>query len=176
MQEPIKNMKKHIIYFLLIASSFSLLGCGIYSFTGASIPADTKTYQVNRFENNALLVEPGLERDFKITLEDLIQNQTNLTLVTSNADLVYEGEITDYRVSPTTATSQNTAAQNRLTISVKVRFYNRKKEEDDLEQSFSFFYDFDGRSQLIGSQKTTAHEEIFERLTQDIFNATLAKW
>ena len=140
------------------------------------MPAGTKTFQVNRFENNALLIEPGLERDFKIALEDLIQNQTNLNLVTTNGDLVYEGEITDYRISPTTATSENTAAQNRLTISVKVRFFNRKKEDDDLEQTFSFFYDYAASTQLVGSQKTTAHEEIFERLTQDIFNATLAKW
>lgn len=169
-------MKKTIIYFSLFTISFLLFGCGFYSFTGASVPANVKTYQVNRFENNALLVEPGLERDFKIALEDLIQNQTNLTLVTSNGDLVYEGEITDYRVSPTTATSENTAAQNRLTISVKIRFFNKKKEEDDLEQSFTFFYDYAGNAQLIGSTKTTAHEEIFERLTQDIFNATLAKW
>ncbi|WNH09056.1 LPS assembly lipoprotein LptE [Thalassobellus suaedae] len=169
-------MKKYFLYFSLLAFSFLLSSCGFYSFTGASIPADVKTYQVNRFENNALLVEPGLERDFKLALEDLIQNQTNLNLVPSNGDLVYEGEITDYRISPTTATSQNTAAQNRLTISVKVRFYNRKKEDDDLEQSFSFFYDYGGSSLLSGSQKTTAHEEIFERLTQDIFNATLAKW
>ncbi len=121
-------------------------------------------------------MEPGLERDFKLALEDLIQNQTNLTLVPSNGDLVYEGEITDYRISPTTATSQNTAAQNRLTISVKLRFYNTKKEEDDLEQNFTFFYDYGGSEQLIGAQKTTAHETIFERITQDIFNATLAKW
>ncbi|MFI1744296.1 LptE family protein [Thalassobellus sediminis] len=169
-------MKNYFFYFLFLVFSFLLTSCGFYSFTGASIPADVKTYQVNRFENNALLVEPGLERDFKLSLEDLIQNQTNLNLVPSNGDLVYEGEITDYRISPTTSTSQNTAAQNRLTISVKVRFYNRKKEEDDLEQSFSFFYDYNGSAQLIGSQKTTAHEEIFERLTQDIFNATLAKW
>ncbi|MEN3324922.1 LptE family protein [Mariniflexile soesokkakense] len=169
-------MKKTIIYVSLFAFSFLLFGCGIYSFTGASVPANVKTYQVNRFENNALLVEPGLERDFKLALEDLIQNQTNLNLVQSNGDLVYEGEITDYRISPTTATSQNTAAQNRLTISVKVRFFNRKKEDDDLEQSFSFFYDYAGSAQLIGTTKATAHEEIFERLTQDIFNATLAKW
>ncbi|WP_027138594.1 LptE family protein [Gaetbulibacter saemankumensis] len=167
---------KHIKYILLILVSITAFSCGIYSFTGASIPADTKTYQVNRFENNALLVEPGLERDFKIALEDLIQNQTNLNLVPNNADLVYEGEITEYRISPTTATSQNTAAQNRLTMSVKVRFFNRKKEEDDLEQTFSFFYDFPGNAQLIGGQKATAHEELFERITQDIFNATLAKW
>lgn len=169
-------MKKNIIYFLILAFSFLLSSCGFYSFTGASIPANVKTFQVNRFENNALLVEPGLERDFKIALEDLIQNQTNLNLVVSNGDLVYEGEITEYRVSPTTATSENTAAQNRLTITVKIRFFNRKKEEDDLDQSFSFFYDYGGSTQLVGAIKTTAHEEIFERLTQDIFNATLAKW
>ncbi|MFG6686533.1 LptE family protein [Mariniflexile sp. HNIBRBA6329] len=167
---------KQLKHLFLLLITLTLMGCGFYSFTGASVPANVKTYQVNRFENNALLVEPGLERDFKIALEDLIQNQTNLNLVPSNGDLVYEGEITDYRISPTTATSQNTAAQNRLTISVKIRFFNRKKEEDDLEQSFSFFYDYAGSSQLIGATKTTAHEEIFERLTQDIFNATLAKW
>ncbi|GAA4936337.1 LptE family protein [Algibacter agarivorans] len=165
-----------IKYLIAIALSLTLVGCGFYSFTGASVPAGTETYQVNRFENTSLLIEPGLERDFKLALEDLIQNQTNLNLVPSKGDLVYEGEITNYRISPTTATSQNTAAQNRLTISVKVRFYNTKKEEDDLEQSFSFFYDYPGSAQLVGSQKTTAHEEIFERLTQDIFNATLAKW
>ncbi len=167
---------KIVKYILLLVVTLTLTSCGFYSFTGASIPPDVKTFQVNRFENTSLLIEPGLERDFKLALEDLIQNQTNLGLVPSNGDLIYEGEITSYRISPTTATSQNTAAQNRLTIGVKVRFFNKKKVEDDLEQSFSFFYDYPGVSQLVGSQKTTAHEEIFERLTQDIFNATLAKW
>lgn len=162
------------IFLLLVTSTFT--NCGFYSFTGASVPANVKTFQVNRFENTSLLIEPGLERDFKLALEDLIQNQTNLGLVPSNGDLVYEGEITNYRISPTTATSQNTAAQNRLTITVKIRFFNRKKEEDDFEQSFSFFYDYGADEQLIGSKKTTAHEEIFERITQDIFNASLAKW
>lgn len=161
------------ILILLVSSTFS--GCGAYSFTGVKT-GDAKTFQVNRFENTSLLIEPGLERDFKLALEDLIQNQTNLGLVPSNGDLVYEGEITNYRISPTTATSQNTAAQNRLTIGVKIRFYNTLNEEEDLDQSFSFFYDYPGRSQLVGGQKTTAHEEIFERLTQDIINATLARW
>ena len=167
---------KYSKYILILFLTTTLVACGAYSFTGASVPAGTETYQVNRFENTSLLIEPGLERDFKIALEDLIQNQTNLTLVPSKGDLIYEGEITDYRISPTTATSENTAAQNRLTISVRLRFFNRKKEEDDLEQTFSFFYDYPGSEQLVGSQKTAAHEDIFERLTQDIFNATLAKW
>ena len=67
-------------------------------------------------------VEPGIDRDFTIALQDLIVNQTNLELVNSNGDLVYEGEITEYRISPTTATAENTAAQNRLTIGVNCTF------------------------------------------------------
>ncbi|HLT53789.1 MAG TPA: LptE family protein, partial [Flavobacteriaceae bacterium] len=140
------------------------------------ISAKTKTFQVNRFENNSLLVEPGLEVDFRNALISLLENQTNLTNVNSNGDIVYEGEITDYRISPTTATAQQTAAQNRLTITVKVHFYDKNDEEAEFDQSFTFFYDYAGNAQLIGSQKSTAIEEIFERITQDVFNASLAKW
>lgn len=167
---------KHIKYIILVLAFTAFSGCKIqYGFNPpTSIKAET--YQVNRFENTALLIEPGLERDFKLALEDLIQNQTNYRLVPSRGDLIYEGEITDYRISPTTSTSDNTAAQNRLTINVKVRFINTNNEEDDLEQNFSFFYDYAATEQLVGTIKDTAHEEILDRLTQDIFNATLARW
>lgn len=169
-------MTKFLKLFSILAVFVLVTGCKFYSFTGASIPAGTKTFQVNYFQNNALLIEPGLDRDFTNALTDLLLNQTNLELVKSGGDLVYEGEITEYRISPTTATANNTAAQNRLTMSVNVRFYNSKNEEDNMEQRFTFFYDYAGNQQLIGSDKDTAHEELFERLTQDIFNATLAKW
>ncbi|MGE5942978.1 MAG: LptE family protein [Flavobacteriales bacterium] len=163
--------------FILVLSTATLLvSCGFYSFTGASISPKTKTFQVNRFENNSLLVEPGLEVDFRNALIAILENQTNLTNVNSNGDIVYEGEITEYRISPTTATAQQTAAQNRLTITVKVHFYDKNDEEAEFDQTFSFFYDYAGSAQLVGSQKTTAIEEIFERITQDVFNASLAKW
>jgi hypothetical protein len=167
---------KQLKYFFLITVSLTILGCGAYSFTGASISPDTKTFQVNYFQNNAPLIEPGLDRDFTLTLQDLLLNQTSLDLVKSNGDLVYEGEIVQYRISPTTATAQNTAAQNRLTIAVKIHFYDKNDDEAEFDQRFSFYYDYAGSVQLVGSQKDTAIEEIFERLTQDIFNASLAKW
>ncbi|EGV43475.1 hypothetical protein BZARG_1313 [Bizionia argentinensis JUB59] len=154
----------------------TLSGCGGYSFTGASIASNVKSFQVNYFQNNAILVEPGLDRDFTNALTDLLINQTSLNLVKSSADLIYEGEIIEYRISPTTATANNTAAQNRLSISVNVRFYNMKNEDENLEQRFSFFYDYEGSSLLTGAKKDAAFAEIFERLTQDIFNATLTKW
>jgi len=154
-----------------------LISCKVnYSFTGASIPEGTTTFQVNYFQNNSALIEPGLDRDFTIALQDLILNQTSLDLVNNNGDLIYEGEITEYRVSPTTAQANSTAAQNRLTITVMVRYFDTNNTDNDFEQRFSFFFDFAGNAQLIGAQKTSAHEEIFERITQDIFNASLAQW
>ena len=110
----------------------TFISCGSYSFTGASIPEGTETFQVNFFENDAgntmgSIFEPGLDRDFTLALQNILQNQTNLQLVSIDGDLVYEGEIIEYRVSPMTATSDLTASQNRLSISVNVRFLNLKK-------------------------------------------------
>ena len=166
---------RYLIIVFSITISLLVNSCGVYNFTGAK-PVDAKTFQVNYFQNNAPLVEPGIERTFTIELQEIIQNQTNLNLVSQGGELLYEGEIVDYRITPMTATADQRAAQNRLTISVNVRFTNKNKEDDNFEKSFSFFYDFDANQQLVGSQLTTALDVIFERITQDIFNESLAKW
>jgi hypothetical protein len=155
-------------------------GCGIYSFTGASIPPGVTTFQVNFFENLAgnrpgSTVEPGLDNDFTNALQDIIINQTTLNLVSEDGQLVYEGEIIKYSVTPMSATAEITAAQNRLQMTVDFRFFNIKKEEDNFEKKYSFFYDFPAELQVY-DVIDTAHKEIFDRITQDIFNDTLAKW
>lgn len=166
---------RYLIIVFSIAISLLVNSCGVYNFTGAK-PVDAKTFQVNYFQNNAPLIEPGIERTFTLELQDIIQNQTNLNLVSQGGELLYEGEIVDYRITPMTATADQRAAQNRLTITVMVRFSNRNKEDDNFEKRFSFFYDFDANQQLVGSQLTTALDVIFERITQDVFNESLAKW
>jgi len=169
-------MKTFFKLFTFSACLLVITSCKVqYSFSPpTNIEADT--FQVNYFQNNAPLIEPGLDRDFTLALQDLILNQSRLDLVRSNGDIVFEGEIVDYRISPTTATAQNTAAQNRLTIAINVRFHDRNDPEADFERRFSFFYDYAGSAQLIGSLRETAHEEILDRITQDIFNEALAKW
>ena len=166
---------KYVIIVLSITITLLLNGCGIYNFTGAK-PVNAKTFQVNYFQNNADLIEPGIDLKFTRELQDIIQKQTNLNLVNQGGELLYEGEIVDYRISPMTATADQRAAQNRLTIAVNVRFSNRNKEDDNFEKRFSFFYDFDANEQLVGSKLSAGLEEIFERITQDIFNESLAKW
>ncbi len=169
-----------VLYVTPVLLFFGLKSCGIYSFTGASIPPGVTTFQVNFFENQAgnrpgSTVEPGLDNDFTNALQDIIMNQTNLNLVSKDGQLIYEGEITEYSVTPMTATSQNTAAQNRLKMSVALRYFNSKNEDDDLKKSYSFFYDFPAELQVY-DVIDSAHKEIFDRITQDIFNDTLAKW
>lgn len=164
---------KYILFTLLILTAQS---CGIYSFSGANLSPDVKTIQIDYFPNNAGLIEPSLSQLFTITLQDLMLQQTNLELVKTGGDLQFEGEITGYTIDPMTATAEQTAAQNRLTITVKIRFYNNKNEKDNFEKSFSFYKDYDANEQLIGSVRDDAFKIILERITQDIFNASIAKW
>jgi hypothetical protein len=161
-----------IIAFLILITSSS---CSVYNFTGTG-KIDAKSFQVNYFQNNSPLIEPGIERIFTQRLQNLINNQTNLNLTSSNGDLVYEGEIVDYRISPMTATADQRASQNRLSITVNVRFTNKNKEADNFEKRFSFYNDYDGANQLVGAKLTENLDIIFERITQDIFNESLAKW
>ena len=154
----------------------TVVGCGIYSFTGTNLHPDVKTVQIDYFPNNAILVEPTLSQKFTLDLQDLFLTQTNLDLVKSGGDLQFEGEITGYKINPMSATAVQTAAQNRLTITVNVRFYNNLNEDDNFERTFSHYYDYGANVQLIGSALEDAFNEINERITQDIFNASVAKW
>lgn len=168
-------MKKQLLLVLLFISTLGLIGCGAYSFTGGNV-GDAKTIQVDYFPNQAALVEPQLSPLFTQELQDLFIRQTSLSLVPSGGDLRFEGEITGYRVNPMSATSQQTAAQNRLTVTINVRFFNRLKPDDDFEKQFSFYSDFAADAQLTGSVLDAALEEILDRLTQDIFNSSVGKW
>lgn len=157
----------------------SLNSCGAYNFTGGDV-GTAKTFEVRFFQNYATqspgsVISPGLDRNFTLSLQDLLLNQTSLDLVTTNGDLIFEGEIVEYRVAPMTATAAQNAAQNRLTMSVNVRFFNKTKEDSDFEQRFSFFYDYPANSQLDAIEGE-AQEVLFERINQDIFNAALADW
>ena len=165
---------------IIAVSSLMLVSCGIYSFTGSSIPVGVETFQVNYFDNTAggkpgSTIEPGLDRDFTIALQDLIVNQTSLNLVNEGGDIIYSGEIVEYSVTPMAATAEIKAAQNRLTMAVMVSYENVSNEDDNIEKRFSFYYDFPGNLQVYDI-RDSALEEIFERITQDIFNETLAKW
>ncbi|WP_353170007.1 LptE family protein [Flavobacterium sp.] len=158
-----------------ILTLFLLVSCNVkYNFTGTG-KINAKTFQVNYFQNNAEIVEVGIERTFTQKLQNTIQNQTNLDLVPSGGDLLYEGEIVEYRITPMASNANQQSSQNRMTITINVRYSSKNSEDDNFEKRFSFFHDYDANL-LPSAVLNEALEIIYERITLDIFNESLAKW
>ncbi len=154
----------------------SLSGCTVkYSFSGASIPLDAKTVSVPYFPNNAPMVAPSLSSTLTDALQDKFARQTKLQLVPTGGDLAFEGEITNYTSTPAAITAAETAAMNRLTITVKVKFTNIYEPQNNYNKSFSAFAEYDATS-LLQDVQDSLITEICEQLVQDIFNAAVANW
>ncbi len=160
----------------LAVTAFIVQSCGIYSFTGTSIQPDVKTVTINYFEYKALKVNPSLSNQITEALKEKFTKLTRLEQVDMDGDLEIIGEVTGYDVKATAITANEQAAQNRLTVNVKITFINRKYPEDNFEnKSFSAYADFDAM-QTLDAVESTLCEEIVEKLCEDMFNATVANW
>lgn len=160
---------------VVAAMLVSISACGIYSFTGASIPPEARTISVAFFPNDAPLVQPTLSQRFTESLQDKFQRQTNLRLVEDNGDLHFEGSIIGYSTQPTAIAGDDRAALNRLTITVRVRFINEFDQRTDFERNFSRFYDYAAEISL-SQIENEAIDIINEALVEDIFNAAVVNW
>lgn len=163
------------ISLLIIAVTILFSGCGVYSFTGASIPAGAKTVSIQYFPNKAQLVEPILSPTFTNKLRDIFTTQTTLNMVDANGDLALEGEIVSYKTTPVAIQTDQTAALNRLTIVVNVRFVNKIEPEKDFEQKFSQFVEYPSNTPL-NSVSGELIAVINEMLATDIFNKAVVNW
>ena len=161
---------------LLLALMLSLSSCGIYSFSGTSIQPDVNTVTINLFEYKALKVNPTLSNDLTEGLKNRFRTMTRLEQVEMDGDLEITGEVTGYNVSASSITADEVAASNKLNISVKVSFINRKHPEDDFtDKSFSNYSEYDS-TLSIDAVEANLTAEIVEKLVEDIFNASVAQW
>ncbi len=166
----------------LIFTGIIILAAGVapsckisYSFTGANISPEVKTYSVYYFPNRARLVNPTLSQSFTEALREKLQRQTSLNELEENGDLIFEGQITGYEVRPMAIQKEDQAALNRLTITVSLKYTNNKEPEQNMEQTFSAYEDFDSSSSLSAVEDGLV-PEIIKKLNEDIFNATIANW
>lgn len=157
-------------------------GCGVYTFTGASISPDVKTISIGTFYNNATLGPSNMSILFTEAIKDYYQQNTSLTLVDENGDLQLEGYIANYTITPVSATSSGSdsdvdfSSNSRITISVSCSYVNTKDDEFDFDKNFSFFVDYDQSTTDLTSEEEGFVEEIFDQIILDIFNASVANW
>ncbi len=169
-----KSNRAHL-FFVYMTACFLLGSCGVYSFTGASIPPEAETISVGYFPNDAPLVQPTLSQRFTEELQDKFLQQTNLRMVEGIGHLHFEGSITGYRTEPVAITGDDRAAMNRLTISVRVTFINEFDPGNDFERTFSRFYDYDSKLSLAQIENE-AIDIITRELAEDIFNQAVVNW
>ncbi|MEE4285885.1 MAG: LptE family protein [Mariniphaga sp.] len=171
-------MQKKFVSFAIIIILLAGItnSCRIsYSFTGANISPAVKTFSVYYFPNRARLVNPTLSQSFTEALREKLQRQTPLNELAEDGDLIFEGQITGYDVRPMSIQKEDMAALNRLTVSVRIKYTNNIDPDQSIEQTFSAFEDFDAASSLSAVEDGLV-PEIITKLTEDIFNATLANW
>ena len=160
---------------LLILGIILFVSCGIYSFTGASIPPGAETVSVQYFPNKAATIQPTVSQVFTEKLKDAFVEQTNLTLSDNEGDLAFSGYISKYQIKPMAIKANETAGKNRLTIAVKVTYNNSFDAEDNFEHTFSRYRDYDS-AESISEVESTLIEEITNELAEDVFNKAFVNW
>lgn len=155
-----------------------LAGCGVsakYSLSGASIPPDARTFSVAYFPNNATMVSPILSSTMTDALVDIFTRRTRLMQIDDGGDFAFEGEIVNYTSTTASVSSDDYALQNRLTITVKVRFTNALDESQSWNKTFSAYEDYDS-SLLLTEVEGELIPQIVDKLATDIFMASASNW
>lgn len=161
-----------LVVFLLI----SLAACRVsYSFNGGRIPPGAKTMSVELFDARAPLCTPQSAQTFTETLRDLLQAQTPLNLTRAEGDIQYAGSIIAYDVQPVAIQANESAALNRLTITVSVQYTNTLDPKTSGNINASRFADYSS-TQDLSAVETQLVEDISKQLAQDIFDKTLGNW
>ena len=176
-----KNQSKISVSMLLLLVGMAAASCGVYSFTGAS--TDAKNISIQDFYNNADLGPANMGQTFTNSIKNYFIQNTSLKLAPSDGELQLEGEITDFKLTPiaptastTNTNATNSASSTRVTITMKVTYINTKDDKMSFKnRTFSFYKDFTNDQDFSSIQEDLTRQ-IFDRLINDIFNASVANW
>jgi hypothetical protein len=173
-------------YAILLSLAFLIFcaeGCGInvgYSMTGSTTTA--KTISVTEFYNNADLGPANMGQVLTNEIKNYFIQNSSLSVIAEEGELQLEGEITDFRLTPIAPTSTGNAdditqaSSTRLTITVKATYINTLDEKLSFkDKTFSFYRDFPNEINLSDVEEQYTRQ-IFERIINDIFNASVANW
>ena len=167
-------MKKLLV--LTLAAVALFIGCTVkYSLSGASIPPDAKTFSVAYFPNNAPMVAPILSATLTDELTQRFATRTSLVQVEEGGDFAFEGDIIGYSSTTSSVSSGEYALQNRLTITVKVKFINAIDDKMSFNKNFSAYADYDS-TKLLNEVESELIPQIVEQIVTDIFQAAASNW
>jgi hypothetical protein len=172
------------IQFLLLGSlMFISTSCGVsigYSMTGTATEA--KTISIADFYNNSDLGPANMGQTFTNELKNYFVRNSSLSVVQQEGELSIEGEVTTFSLTPIAPVSTGdpnaitSASATRLTITVKATYINTLDDKMSFkDKTFSFYKDFPNELNVSDIEDTYVRQ-VFERIINDIFNASVANW
>ena len=165
--------KNWINLLLIVGLIMGLSGC--YSFKGASLDPNLKTLQVSNIRMETAGGPANLSLEINEKLKEYFQRNTDLKINNKNPDLIIEGTITGYELTPQAPTGDDKAGLNRLTLRIQFRLTNRLDEDKNFEQEFSFYQDFP-QSQTLSQVEKSLIPKLVDQIILDLFNKIAGDW
>ncbi|HEY0655154.1 MAG TPA: LptE family protein [Chryseosolibacter sp.] len=167
--------------FVSLMLVYSSCGVGVqYSMTGTA--TDASTISIADFYNNADLGPANMGQTFTNELKNYFVRNSSLSVVQQEGELSLEGEVTNFSLTPIAPVSTGdpneitSASATRLTITVKATYINTLNDEMSFkDKTFSFYKDFPNELNVSDIEDTYVRQ-VFERIINDIFNASVANW
>lgn len=159
--------------FVIVLVVFGLASC--YSFKGASLDANLKTIQVSNIRMETAGGPANLSLEINERLKEYFQRNTSLKINNNNPDLLFEGSIIGYELTPQAPTGDDKAGLNRITLRVQFRLTNRLDEDKNFEQEFSFYQDFP-QSQTLTQVEKALIPKLVDQIILDLFNKIAGDW
>jgi hypothetical protein len=161
---------------LLLGITFTqLIFCSCYSFKGASLDQNLKTIQINNVRIEVAGGPTNLSLEVNEKIKEYFQRNTSLKLSSQNPDLLLEGTITGYDLSPQAPTSDDKAGLNRITLKILFKLTNKYNEDKNFEQEFSFYQDFP-QNQTISQVEKVLIPKMLDQIILDLFNKIAGDW
>jgi len=167
---------------LLIALTLSgnLTGCFRYSFSGA-VPSHLKTVAVPLLQNQT--AEYGIAEQITDEVVSRIQRDNTLKIADiNNADSILRGVLVRVDDVPYTysgsgqSQSQNfNVGEYRLTLVVKVEYYDQTKSETIWTREFSEWGTYN-HTTGAPEERQQGFDEAISKLADDILNQTVSGW
>ena len=154
----------------------ALVGCGVYTFSGATIPSHLQTVAIPIAEDRAQGGPPGLDRLLTDALVERFVDRSRLSLEPdeAEADAVVRAAIEQYSISPAAVTGDDVAALNRVSLGVRVVVEDRVEGGELLNRVFSAAEDFAPATGLQGEADASA--AALEQIARDVFTAATSDW
>jgi hypothetical protein len=153
----------------------NLIGCCVYSFTGAAVPEHLQTIALPISDDRSGAGEPGLRELLTERLtQKFIEDNTLQVTERTAADAILECTITSLNDAPAIVTAGESIASRRVTITVQVVYRDLVKRKTIYEKSFSGYGDYTSAGNI--SERQEAIEKAVDNITEDILLDTVSGW